>query len=318
MTRQFMNRKKLVGGLLAGAALAACIAIGAERAVAFRGGGFGGFHGGGGFRGGGVGGFHGGGGFRGGSFGGGGARFGDRGFADRSTDAGFGRGGFGNVHNAGAFSDRRHIPAEPSRVSAQCRPVPGSPSGSAAKRVAGPAEPHHRGQPAAAKPHQRGQPASVESYHRSELPAGPTSGHLEQLPRQLGRILFGSWPGRRSGDWRQHSGTAGRRSRDLGRRKPVVYYAPQGGQYAVVPPPQGAVVATPPPSCSTVWLAPRPISTAAVRSIQQSRTAIKSSRRRLDRLSAHCQVVPLIRTSMARPTLSSAVRIIAHSIAGAV
>ena len=31
-----------------------------------------------------------------------------------------------------------------------------------------------------------------------------------------------------------------------------VYYAPQGGQYAVVPPPQGAVVATPPPSCSTV------------------------------------------------------------------
>jgi len=212
-----MNRKKLVGGLLAGAALAACIAIGAERAVAFRGGGFGGFHGGGGFRG-----FHGGGGFRGGSFGGGGARFGDRGFADRSTDAGFGRGGFGNVHNAGAFSDRRHIPAEPSRVSAQCRPVPGSPSGSAAKRVAGPAEPHHRGQPAAAKPHQRGQPASVESYHRSELPAGPTSGHLEQLPRQLGRILFGSWPGRRSGDWRQHSGTAGRRSRDLGRRKPVL------------------------------------------------------------------------------------------------
>ncbi len=32
-----------------------------------------------------------------------------------------------------------------------------------------------------------------------------------------------------------------------------VYYAPQGGQYAVVPPPQGAVVSTPPPSCSTVF-----------------------------------------------------------------
>ncbi|MGB9646426.1 MAG: DUF6515 family protein, partial [Stellaceae bacterium] len=30
-----------------------------------------------------------------------------------------------------------------------------------------------------------------------------------------------------------------------------VFYAPQGGQYAVVPPPQGAVVA---PSCSTVYV----------------------------------------------------------------
>jgi hypothetical protein len=33
-----------------------------------------------------------------------------------------------------------------------------------------------------------------------------------------------------------------------------VYYAPQGGQYAVVAPPQGAVVASPPSSCSSVNL----------------------------------------------------------------
>jgi len=33
-----------------------------------------------------------------------------------------------------------------------------------------------------------------------------------------------------------------------------VYYAPQGGQYAVVAPPQGAVVATPPSSCSNVYI----------------------------------------------------------------
>ena len=38
MTRKFTNSKKLAGALLAGAALAACLAIGAERAVAFRGG----------------------------------------------------------------------------------------------------------------------------------------------------------------------------------------------------------------------------------------------------------------------------------------
>ena len=37
-----------------------------------------------------------------------------------------------------------------------------------------------------------------------------------------------------------------------------VYYAPQGGQYAVVPPPQGAVVTTPPPSCSTVYVGTTP------------------------------------------------------------
>jgi hypothetical protein len=60
MTRQFAYGKKLTA-LLVGTAIAACVAIGAERAVAFRGG-FGGFHGGGfgGFRGGGFGGFHGG------------------------------------------------------------------------------------------------------------------------------------------------------------------------------------------------------------------------------------------------------------------
>jgi hypothetical protein len=60
MIRQFLHRKKLTV-MLAGAVVI-CVAIGAERAVAFRGG-FGGFHGGGfgGFRGGGFGGFHGGG-----------------------------------------------------------------------------------------------------------------------------------------------------------------------------------------------------------------------------------------------------------------
>jgi hypothetical protein len=104
MIRQFLHRKKLAV-MLAGAVVTG-LAIGAERAVAFRGG-FGGFHGGfGGFRGGGLGGFHGGGfgGFHDGSFAGS-TRFGDGGFADRSTDAGFGRGGWGSIHNASAFSD---------------------------------------------------------------------------------------------------------------------------------------------------------------------------------------------------------------------
>jgi hypothetical protein len=97
------RRKRLAGALLAGVAAAALLAIGTERAVAFRGG-FGGFHGGfGGFRGGGFGGF------RGGGFHEGGARFGDGGFYDRGTDAGFGRGGWGSIHNASTFSDRRYI-----------------------------------------------------------------------------------------------------------------------------------------------------------------------------------------------------------------
>ena len=103
MIRQFQHGKKLTA-LLVSTVIAACVAIGAERAVAFRGG-FGGFHGGGfgGFHGGGFGGFHGGfGGFHDGSFAGG-SRFGDGGFADRSTDAGFGRGGWGSIHNASTF-----------------------------------------------------------------------------------------------------------------------------------------------------------------------------------------------------------------------
>jgi hypothetical protein len=96
LTRQFSTGL----ALLAGSAVAVCLTIGADRALAFRGG-FGGFRGGGfeGFHG-----FGGGGGF--GGFRGGGSRFGDGGFFDPSTDAGFGRGGWGSVHNAGAFSDR--------------------------------------------------------------------------------------------------------------------------------------------------------------------------------------------------------------------
>src|SRR5262249_13666816 len=65
MSRQFLSGKRLASGLLAGTAIAACLAIGAERVVAFGFRGGGGVHGGGGF-----GGFHGGGfsGFHGGSF----------------------------------------------------------------------------------------------------------------------------------------------------------------------------------------------------------------------------------------------------------
>jgi hypothetical protein len=59
MTRQFLSGKRLAGTLLTGAAVAACLGIGAERVVAFGFRGGGGFHGGGGF-----GGFHGGGGFQ--------------------------------------------------------------------------------------------------------------------------------------------------------------------------------------------------------------------------------------------------------------
>jgi hypothetical protein len=99
--------KRRISALAAGLAIAACLAVGAERAIAFRGG-FGRFHGGfGGFSGGGFGGFRGGGfgGFHGGTFAGG-SRFGDGGFFDRSTDAGFGHGGWGSIHNAGNFSNR--------------------------------------------------------------------------------------------------------------------------------------------------------------------------------------------------------------------
>ena len=61
MTRRFSDRNKFAGRLLAGTAMAVCLAVGVEHAAAFRGG-FGGFHGGfGGFHGGGFGGFHGGG-----------------------------------------------------------------------------------------------------------------------------------------------------------------------------------------------------------------------------------------------------------------
>ena len=72
-----------------------------------------------------------------------------------------------------------------------------------------------------------------------------------------GRLLLGPRPRRGSGDRRDVGGIACSRGSDLRRWKPIllcerVYYAPLGGQYAVVPPPQGAVVATPPPSCSTV------------------------------------------------------------------
>src|ERR1700756_2598862 len=102
MIKQFASRNRLFAALLAGTAIAACIAIGAEQvgAFGFRGGGFGGFHGRGGF-----GGFHGGGEFHGGGLAGGGPRLGDSSFADRSHDAGFGQGGFGNVHSASNFSD---------------------------------------------------------------------------------------------------------------------------------------------------------------------------------------------------------------------
>src|SRR5262245_7748883 len=90
----------LMGGELAGVAVAMRLAAMSEQVAArfggFRGGGFGGFHGG--FGGGGFGGFHGGG-VSGGRFGGlggggfGGVRFGDGGAFDRVRDSGFGGGG---------------------------------------------------------------------------------------------------------------------------------------------------------------------------------------------------------------------------------
>ena len=97
MTRQFPTG--LV--LLAGTAVAVCLAIGGEGAMG-RGGGFGGFHGGGfgGDRAGNFGGYSHWGGYHGGA-----PRFGDGGFDDRSTDAGFGRGGYGSVHDASTFDD---------------------------------------------------------------------------------------------------------------------------------------------------------------------------------------------------------------------
>src|SRR5271166_5202828 len=252
MTREISDRKKLGGILVAGVALAVCLAIGVDRAVAFRGG-FGGFHGGGfgGFHGGGFGGFHAGGfgGFHGGLLGGfhgGGARFGDGGFADRSGDAGFGRGGFGSVHNASDFSDHAD-----------------------AFQQSHPEFQHNASQ----LPQNRPNEANTLQQNRTN-----EANNLQQNRYNEARALqynrLDTWNHYNS-DWGgYYSGAGFGAGLAIGATLAVlpaavaaisvagnpyyyangVYYAPQGGQYEVVPPPQGAVVATAPPSCSTVYI----------------------------------------------------------------
>ena len=257
-----MHGKKLTA-LLAGVAVI-CLAIGAERAVAFRGG-FGGFHGGfGGFRGGGFGGFHGGfGGFRGGSFDGfrgggfggfrdgsfaGGSRFGDGGFADRGVDAGFGRGGWGSIHNASAFSDHADTFRKITPIGARTR-------------------------------------RQFQQNRFSEANQLQTNRFNEANNLQTNRIntwnnYNGNWGGYYSG-----LGFGAGLAIETVAALPAaaaaisvagnpyyyangVYYAPQGGQYSIVAPPQGAVVATPRPRVqASISAAAGPVSIAAVRSI---------------------------------------------------
>ncbi|MGH7154122.1 MAG: hypothetical protein ACREF3_09335, partial [Acetobacteraceae bacterium] len=104
MSKQSFHYGRTGFALLIFTAVAVCLAVSADHAVAFRGGFGGGFHGGG------FSGFHGGGGFSGfshnGGFHGGTPRFGDGGYFDRSSDAGFGRGGFGSIHNSSTFTNR--------------------------------------------------------------------------------------------------------------------------------------------------------------------------------------------------------------------
>src|SRR3984957_2678275 len=107
MSMRFRSRNKLAGMALASAALTVCLAVGVDRAAAFRGG-FGGFHGGGGggFHGGG---FHGGGfgGFHGGGFGGFHGHFAamHNGFGERHEGFGERHEGFGERHEG--FRNRR-------------------------------------------------------------------------------------------------------------------------------------------------------------------------------------------------------------------
>jgi len=230
------RRKRLAGALLAGVAAAALLAIGTERAVAFRGG-FGGFHAGfGGFRGGGFGGFRGGGfgGFHEGSFGGG-ARFGDGSFADRSTDAGFGRGGWGSVHNASAFSDR--------------------------------SDTFNQNHPDWRQNTSQFQQNRFNEANQLQASRENTVGQIQNNRINTWNNYNGNWGGYYSGLGLGAGFAIGATVAALPAAAAAisvagspyyyangVYYAPQGGSYAVVAPPQGAVVANPPSSCSSVKL----------------------------------------------------------------
>jgi hypothetical protein len=211
------------------------VAVGVEGAAAFRGGfgGFGGFHGFGGDRFGGFGGFRGFSGFHSESFGG--SRFGDGGFFDRSTDAGFGRGGWGSIHNASSFSDR-----------------------------AGTWDQDH--------------PEWHQNAEQLQQNRFTEANQLQQNRFNDARYLqynrVNTW-NHYTGDWGgYYSGLGFGAGFAIGATMAVlpaaaialtvagnpfyyangVYYAPQGGQYTVVAPPQGAIVTTPPQSCSNINL----------------------------------------------------------------
>ena len=233
MIRSMIRRNKLAGVLLPGVAVSVCLAVGVERADAFRGGGFGAFRSGGfgGSRGGGFGG----GGFHFGGFDGGGARFGDDSLFDRSGDGGFGGGGWGSVHNASTFSSRAD-------TFQQAHPD--------FQRNASQLQQNRFNEASTLQQNRFHEADNLQNNRESDW-----NGH------------YSGWDGYYSG-WGLGAGIA------LGASLAVlpaaayafsvanapywyangVYYAPQGGQYIVVPPPQGAVVPTPPPSCMTVDL----------------------------------------------------------------
>jgi hypothetical protein len=94
-----------------------------------------------------------------------------------------------------------------------------------------------------------------------------------------------------------------------------VYYAPQGRQYTVVPPPQGAVVAIPPPSCSTVYVGSATELDCGGRVLRTCRER-RQSQPAADWLDGH-DIAERRSRSKARPILSSPVRITIRSTAAA-
>lgn len=223
MARHLSVRRKITMALLAGITVTSCL-FDSDRVAAFRGG-FGGFR---------DGGF---GGFQNHRFGGfdGASRFGDGGFSDRSIDSGFGRGGWGNIHSSGTFNDR-------------------------------------------ADTFQQNHPeyhSNVSQYQQNRFNEANTlqqNRFNETNNLQYNRVTSfdnykGSWGGYYSGLGFGAGMAIGATVAALPMAAVAltvagtpywysngVYYESQGGQYAVVPPPQGAVVPAPPPSCSTVDL----------------------------------------------------------------
>lgn len=215
------------------ASVAAVLLVEAGSAIAFRGGGFRG----GGFRGGDFGGFHGAdfGGFHGGFGDSDARRFGDGGLFDHVSDTGFGRGGWGSIHNASAFSDRADSFAQ-------------------------------------SHPEWRQNATQFQSNRFTEANQLQSNRISEVNNIQTNRIS--TWDNYRGAWGGYYAGLGFGAGFGIGATIAAlpaaaialnvagnpyyywngIYYQPQGGQYAIVGPPEGAVVATPPPSCASISL----------------------------------------------------------------